>query len=54
MEKFRIGDVVARKSYNYDIMFKIVNIYNNGMVDLQGLTVRIVADATLFWWQKNI
>lgn len=45
MENFRIGDVVARKSYNYDILFKIVNIYHNGMVDLQGLTVRIVADA---------
>lgn len=48
MENFRIGDVVARKSYNLDILFKITNIYNNGIVDLQGLTVRIVADATLF------
>jgi spore coat assembly protein len=48
MENFRIGDVVARKSYNYDILFKIVNIYNNGIVDLQGLTVRIVADAIYF------
>lgn len=45
MEIFRVGDVVARKSYNYDILFKIVNIHNNGIVDLQGLTVRIVADA---------
>lgn len=45
MEIFRVGDVVARKSYGCDVLFKIINIYNNGMVDLQGLTVRIVADA---------
>ena len=45
MENFRIGDIVARKSYNYDILFKITYIHNNGIVDLQGLTTRIVADA---------
>lgn len=45
MENFKIGDVVARKSYDYDILFKIVGISNSGIVDLVGLTVRIVADA---------
>lgn len=45
MENFRIGDIVARRSYNYDILFKITNIHPNGMIDLVGLTVRIVADA---------
>ena len=34
MEKFKIGDVVARKSYNFDILFKVVGINNNGIVDL--------------------
>lgn len=45
MENFKVGDVVARKSYNYDILFKITRINNNGMIDLAGLSVRIVADA---------
>lgn len=44
MEGFRVGDVVARKSYGYDILFKVVGM-NNGLVDLVGLTVRIIADA---------
>lgn len=45
MEKFKIGDVVARKSYDYDILFKITKINNNGIIELAGLSVRIVADA---------
>lgn len=45
MENFKIGDIVARKSYNFDILFKIVGIKSNGMIDLVGLTVRIIADA---------
>ena len=45
MENFKIGDIVARKSYNYDILFKITKINSNGMIDLAGLSVRIVADA---------
>lgn len=46
MDTFKIGDVVARKSYNLDILFKIVGV-NRDIVDLAGLTVRIVADAPL-------
>lgn len=42
---FRVGDIVARKSYNYDVLFRITNIHPDGMVDLVGITVRIVADA---------
>ena len=44
MLKLKIGDVVARKSYGYDVLFKVVNIYDE-MVDLVGMTVRILADA---------
>lgn len=33
METFKVGDIVARKSYNFDIMFKIVGIKND-IVDL--------------------
>lgn len=33
MDAFKIGDIVARKSYNFDIMFKIVGIRNE-IVDL--------------------
>ena len=46
MEKFKIGDVVARRSYNMDVLFKIVNIKDN-IADLVGLTVRISADSLL-------
>jgi spore coat assembly protein len=46
MDTFKIGDVVARKSYNLDIMFKIVGI-NRDIADLAGLTVRIVADSPI-------
>ncbi|MEG2348109.1 MAG: sporulation peptidase YabG [Clostridia bacterium] len=45
MDSFKKGDIVARKSYNFDILFKIVGIRNNEMVDLVGVTVRIIADA---------
>lgn len=46
MNTFKIGDVVARKSYNLDILFKVIGI-NKDIVDLAGLTVRIVADAPI-------
>ena len=46
MENFKIGDVVARRSYNMDVLFKIVNIRDN-VVDLVGLTVRISADSLI-------
>ncbi|MDF2866058.1 MAG: sporulation peptidase YabG [Clostridia bacterium] len=44
MDTFKIGDVVARKSYNMDILFKITGI-NKEIIELAGLTVRIVADS---------
>ncbi|MEG1705737.1 MAG: sporulation peptidase YabG [Clostridia bacterium] len=46
MDIFKIGDIVARKSYKMDILFKIINI-NKDNVDLAGLTVRIVADSPI-------
>lgn len=45
MSNFKIGDIVARKSYNYDVLFKITAIHPNGIVDLLGINVRILADA---------
>ncbi len=48
MGKFKTGDVVARKSYGMDVLFKIVGIENNGqedIVSLKGITCRIQADA---------
>ena len=44
MESFKVGDIVARKSYKFDILFRIINI-DKDMVDIAGLTVRIIADA---------
>lgn len=46
-ESFKVGDVVARKSYNYDVLFKITNI-NGEIVDLVGTTVRIIADSPIY------
>ena len=40
-----MGDIVARKSYNYAVLFRIINIQPNGIVDLVGITSRILADA---------
>ena len=45
MESFKVGDIVARKSYNYDVLFKITRINPDGIIDLVGLTVRIIANA---------
>jgi spore coat assembly protein len=45
VSNFKIGDIVARKSYNYDVLFRITNIHSNGIVDLVGITCRILADA---------
>ncbi len=47
MSQFKIGDTVARKSYNYDVLFKITGIRGD-MVDLVGMTVRILADAPIY------
>lgn len=44
-----IGDIVARKSYNRDIFFKVVNLVKTGTgeisVKLRGLDVRLMADS---------
>ncbi|MGM7684076.1 sporulation peptidase YabG [Cytobacillus sp. Hm23] len=44
-----IGDIVARKSYNCDLLFRVININNdklgNKIVILYGEDVRLVADA---------
>jgi len=48
MDSLNIGDIVARKSYDYDIFFKIVDIKNDGrdnIAILKGITYRIQADA---------
>ena len=43
---FKIGDAVTRKSYNNDIVFKIIDIKDK-MYILKGINVRLVADSTL-------
>lgn len=46
-KNFKIGDIVARKSYNFDVLFRITNIINDS-AELVGITVRIVADAPVY------
>ncbi|WP_026487064.1 sporulation peptidase YabG [Caldanaerobius polysaccharolyticus] len=48
MREFRIGDLVTRKSYNSDILFRICDILSvKGVKNyiLRGVNVRIMADA---------
>lgn len=48
MGELKIGDIVARKSYGYDIFFKVVDINDTGekrLVTLKGISYRIQADA---------
>ena len=47
MPNLKIGDIVARKSYNYDVLFRVARI-NGEIVDLVGITVRIIADAPIY------
>ncbi len=47
MPNLKIGDIVARRSYNYDVLFRVARI-NGEMVDLVGITVRIIADAPIY------
>ena len=42
--KFDIGDLVTRKSYNNDIVFKITDIIDN-VYYLKGANVRLCADS---------
>ena len=48
-QKPNIGDIVARKSYNRDIFFKVVDLVENGTgktsAKLRGLDVRLMADS---------
>lgn len=49
MENFKLGDIVARKSYGSDVYFKIVQIQKKSdgttLYVLKGTNLRIVADA---------
>jgi spore coat assemly protein len=48
MGELKIGDIVARKSYGYDVFFKVVDIVNNekgNIVRIKGISYRIEADA---------
>ena len=42
---FQLGDIVTRKSYDNDIIFKIINIDGDNYI-LKGVTVRLFADST--------
>ena len=43
---FKIGDLVSRKSYNNDIVFKVISI-NSSIAILRGVNVRLSADANI-------
>ena len=50
MEKIKIGDIVGRKSYNKDILFRVKNIINTktGQIAiLIGIIERVEADSKL-------
>jgi spore coat assemly protein len=51
MGNLNIGDIVARKSYGCDVLFKIVDIQEEGgerIITLKGISYRIQADAPEF------
>ena len=56
MAEIKTGDVVGRKSYNMDVMFKVIDIYNDDggkkMAHLKGLDYRLCATAPLEDLQK--
>ncbi|MGM0838779.1 MAG: sporulation peptidase YabG [Bacillota bacterium] len=47
--KIKVGDIVARKSYNYDLLFRVMDIqkteYDQLVVLLYGEDVRLMADS---------
>ena len=43
---FNVGDLVTRKSYNNDTLFKIISIEGN-YAYLKGVNVRLYADSSL-------
>lgn len=46
LESLAIGDFVVRKSYNADVIFKIVAV-EGGSALLRGVCLRIMADAPI-------
>jgi spore coat assemly protein len=49
---FNVGDLVTRKSYNNDVIFKIVSI-DSDTVYLKGVNIRLLADADIHDLEKN-
>ncbi len=49
MREIKIGDFVARRSYNYDVLFKVNDVLRdaegNVLYILKGVNMRIIADA---------
>lgn len=43
---FKVGDIVSRKSYQHDILFKIIDITEN-IVTLKGVDLRLYADSDI-------
>ena len=43
---FKVGDLVTRKSYDNDIVFKIIEV-NGRVVLLKGLNIRLCADSDI-------
>lgn len=44
--QFQVGDIVSRKSYNNDILFRIIDISDN-IVTLKGVDLRLYADSEI-------
>lgn len=44
--KFMVGDIVTRKSYNNDILFRIIEIDKNNAF-LKGIDIRLIADSVI-------
>ncbi len=43
----QVGDIVSRKSYNHDVLFRIEEIIDSGkIVLLKGINIRLLADAS--------
>ncbi|PKM79791.1 MAG: sporulation peptidase YabG [Firmicutes bacterium HGW-Firmicutes-13] len=55
MDRLEIGDIVCRRSYGGDILFKIINIDEEKKVAaIKGLDVRLIADAPLQDLEKPV
>ncbi|MCD8501019.1 MAG: sporulation peptidase YabG [Bacillaceae bacterium] len=47
MRSLKVGDIVARKSYNHDLLFRISKIDDPRQVELIGEEMRLIADAPI-------